>query len=407
VLERLADWRVLLALISTGVLIRVVLALRLPPTFDIEGCRAAANALQHWGLSAYGALTDFGHSRLPQYEQHLYRYPPGFFPWLLLAAQFPGSQFAAVERLAPIAADVAIAVLVVSELRARDASPATILIAVVLIAFGPLFIAVSAVNGQLDGLAFLFVLLALRTWRRKRGLRRAVIVGSLLGIGASIKTVPIIFVLAFLPSVKDWREGSVLALCAAAVPTASLVPFAISDPTGVRHALAYSGFPGGGGLSLLVEPGLAKHYLSDLRLTTSGAGAWVEAHGLWITLGAVAAASLWLWRFRVPPLEATAVLGITTLLFAANFYEQYLLWLVPFVLACGYVALAAALEAVLLPYLWVTGALPYVGRLSGLGLSAQAAIELSCVVALTALLAASLARYFAVTRSPARAFAAP
>jgi|GEM_PF-5537384 len=370
-------------MIVCGTAVRLVLAVRLKSTSDMDWFHTAAVVFQQRGFTAYGALNTFHFATPSAYRHFAYWYPPGFVPWLLLIVQLPGSAFAPFERLVPIAADALLGWLVVGELHARGVSGKRIRAGAALIAFGPLFVAESAVNGQIDAVAFVFVLLAARAWRLVDQGRRGLVAGLLLGAGASVKTVPILFVLAFLPTVKDRRERITLTLSAVAVPALLLLPFAVANADGVRHALSYSGFPGGGGLALLADPGLAKHYLGDGNIRPSNVfSGWLEAHAQWITVVTVVIVAVWLRRARIEPLDGCVVLAVALLAFAVNFYDQYLIWLVPVSLASNRIVFGAVIEAIIVPYLWVEGGLPGAARVWWTGVPTRATVQVGSVAAL-------------------------
>ena len=393
----------LLGLLALGAAVRMVLAVKLPATQDIESARLVADIVGDQGFAAYGSFTKFDPILNP-FDYRLFPYPPGFLPWLLLADLFPPGWFPVIERLAPIAADGVLVWLVIGELRARGGSERQVAWAVALIWLGPVFIAVSAVNGQIDSLAMVFVLLALRIWRVSAA-SRPWLIGLVLGVGICVKTVPIIFVLPLVLATGR-AAATRIAAGAAVVPVLALLPFLLNDVDGVIRALTYSGFAGGGGWSLLADPELASHYLTDHDVRTTGVAAWLVGHGVAITLAAVLAAATWLRARHIPPLDASIVVALVVLLSAVNFYEQYLLWLLPIALALGRVVLVATIQAVMVPYLWVTGAIPRAASVWWPPVSDRAHIQIGCIVVLMLILAAGLVREIRASEERAAAWPA-
>ncbi len=154
------------------------------------------------------------------------------FPWILAADALAGvrGQFHGWVQLPQIVAGAAIAWLVQDHLGRRGAGERIRLVAVALVALGPSFWIISGYHGQIDALAILFAVAALWFWERSEpGLRRAIVAGVLIGIGASFKTVPGLLLFALLPSVRSVREGAALVVPALAVPLIALVPWLVAD----------------------------------------------------------------------------------------------------------------------------------------------------------------------------------
>jgi len=130
-------------------------------------------------------------------------------------------------RLAPIAANLGIAFVVQDFLGQRGAERSTRLAGAALVAPGPSFLVVSGYHGQFDAVAFLPAVLALTLWERDLP-RRALWAGLLIGLGGALKTVPLLLLVALLPSVRTRREAAVLVGAAALPVLAALAPFAIA-----------------------------------------------------------------------------------------------------------------------------------------------------------------------------------
>jgi Glycosyltransferase family 87 len=381
-------------ILASGLALQLLVNLGEPEGDDVRHFgKTAAIFLRH-GFHSYSYFSAFDPTH--PFDYRSYSYPPGFVPWLLLAHPLTGHAFAIVARLPPILADVALAWLIQDDLRDRGATSKTRLAAVALVMFGPLFISVSSVTGQIDGLAFVPVVLAFIVWRRRDGRSRAIVSGLLLATGGLIKLVPLLFVGALVPTARSFREAAVL-ITASVVPVICvLAPFLAVDPHGVIHTLDYGGFPGGGGLAVITEPSLARHFLGDYTFHLSPIARGLEHHGIGLTLVAYAVVVAVLIRRRVPPAEAAFVISLTLLVFAVNFYEQYLLWLLPIALLCGRVALVFVIEVVMTVYLYIEGSLPtHWLHLDGRDLPRHIAVFTASIYALWILLAIVLIRELA------------
>lgn len=330
--------RLLIWALAAGGAIRVVLAFGFyGQPFDIALFQATADQLS-------------AGPRLEVYEATRWPYPPLFFSWLLIAETIDDATplpFHGLVQMPQIAADLAIALLVVHILGLRGAASATRLGAGALVALGPVFFTISGYHGQTDAAATLPAVAALVLWLRG-GPNRAVTAGLLLGAGAAIKAPPVFLLLALLPSARNRREGLVLAGCTLAVPLLLLAPWLINDLGGtVERLRANRGIPGLGGPSLLVQPELAQAWLGR------GQGASMHAlnellydlQNLIVLAGALAGGAV-AWRLRLDPVRAAALVFLAV--YAANpaFAWQYLVWGVPFLLAAGYVRETAILQGV-------------------------------------------------------------
>jgi uncharacterized membrane protein len=309
---------------------------------------------------------DFVRTALREDPLHVYQdvpelrwpYPPGYFPYVAACAAVDsaiGIDFRHLLRLGPIAADVGIAALVQHLLGTRGASERTRLAGAGLVLFGPVFFGVSAYQGQLDSVAILPALAALTVWQRD-GERRALHAGLLIGLGGSMKTVPLLMVLALAPSARSFRELVTLGTAAAAVPLAMLAPFLIVDAGSVIDHLRYRGFPGLGGLSLVATPQFPLFWQADHLPPAGEQTLFLLDHGDLITAAGLLAAAAVLARFRPDPLGAAAILWLAVWVFGVNFFVQYLVWGLPFLLARGQLRAVAAIQllagpAVLLLYL--------------------------------------------------------
>jgi uncharacterized membrane protein len=298
---------------------------------------------------------DFVRTALREDPLHVYQdvpelrwpYPSGYFPFVALCAAIDsalGIDFRHLLRLGPVAADIGLAALVQHLLGMRGASERTRLAGAALVLFGPVFFGVSAYQGQLDPVAILPALAAFVLWQRD-GQSRALHAGLLIGLGASVKTVPLLMVLALAPSARSLRELVTLATAAAAVPVAMLAPFLIVDAGSVIDHLRYRGFPGLGGLSLVATPQFPLFWQADHLPPTGEQTIFLLDHGDLIAAAGLIAAAAVLARFRPDPLGAAAIVWLAVWVFGVNFFVQYLVWGLPFLLARGQLRAVAAIQA--------------------------------------------------------------
>jgi hypothetical protein len=181
--------------------------------------------------------------------------------------------------------------------------------------------------------------------------RRALLCGLLIGLGAATKTVPGLMLLALLPTAVDRREGVTLAATAVAVPALLLAPFLLADFNGATAVFDYSGAPGLGGLSLVLQPNLPADWLTVDQLHVSGASQWlVDRQGLPLMI-ALAAAAVFLFRYRPAARDGAVFVWLIVYAFTPNEFLQYSIWGIPFLLMAGYVRTVIVIEAVLvLPF---------------------------------------------------------
>jgi uncharacterized membrane protein len=346
------SWRraLLPVVLAIGLVLRLWIAWRLGPTGDTRSFAAAAQGFRQHGLHFYSHVNAYDAAR--PYTYRNFSYPPGYIPVLLVAeaaskGPFPaGIQFWQVARVVPIVADITTAWLVQAYLP-RNKYGLRVAAATV-IAIGPSFIVSSASEAQLDSVAILPAVVAVLLWKHG-GARRALWAGLLIGVGAAIKTIPIIMILALFPTAFSRREALRLGVAAFAVPVLALLPFALVDPAGTSATLRYAGFPGAGGVALLLQPGLARHYLGDYDLSSAYP---LLQHWGWILPAAGVAGTAFLCvRARLNPVSAATLLWLVVYALSANWYPQYLAWGSPFLLMSGYVVSGSLAQAVLIPTL--------------------------------------------------------
>ncbi len=337
-------------MLALGLVIRLIVAFSTyGVAFDINSYAIVEAQLQRDPLHLYSSMV------LPigEIEALRWPYPPGFFPWILASAGIDstlGLPFHGLIQLPSIFADAALALLVYIYLGARERSERTRLAAAGLIALGPSFMAVSGYHGQIDSIAFLPAVAALMVWEGRPSGSRAISAGLLIGIAAAIKTVPLLLLLALLPTARSRREALTLSATAVAVPLVLMAPFAIADFDGASEILSYSGAPGVAGISLLVQPDLAEFWLLRTPVALSGASEALGDIDGAISLAAVAAIGLFALRFRPRAIDAAVLLWLGVYAFSPNLFIHYAVWGLPFFLLAGYVReVAIAMAALSVP----------------------------------------------------------
>jgi glycosyl transferase family 87 len=346
--------RLVWLVIAAGLLLRVVIAFAtFGHGYDIAAWRTTGAAFNSDPLHVYEAVNK--RQMIGPLELFVWPYPPGFMPWTAGAikiSQGLGLPFHGVVQLLPIAADAGIAWIVQDFLGRQGASAGVRVGATMLVAFGPVFAEVSGYWGQFDSVAALPAVAALYAWETSQSGRRAVWAGMLLGLAGAIKTAPIVVVLALLPSSRNLREAARLLVVMGAVLLAICAPYLVSQGGELVHALRYASIPGVGGLSLLVQPDLAKRLLmGGYPGEFSGASLTLYHHASTLVIAGLAVIGLFLLRFRPSAAEASVFLWLGFFIFMPNFAAPYTLWALPFFLMAGHLRKVALLQLVLLPVL--------------------------------------------------------
>jgi hypothetical protein len=348
----------LLLLVVAGIGIRIALAFAFFGSGDLSVMEFFGRGFEQDALDVYGI--NEGRNFL------IWPYPPAYFAWVVVAlelADFSGLPYHGIVQLLPIAADVGVAVAVHVYLGWRGAGERLRLAGAALVMLGPCFIAISGYHGQIDSVAILPAVLALMVWERTRARGRALEAGLLIGLGAAIKTVPLLVVAPLLGSVRSLRESAVLIGAAAGVPLLMLLPFFIAEPDGVRAAAEYQGLQARGGLGLVVDPALAVDRLGSLERfgegTPNGLNTWLDTNAVVIIALVLVGYTLFVVRYRPSPIDAVVMLWLTVYVFSPNFLLQYLIWGLPFFIMAGYLREVAVLQLALVPALVITYLIPF------------------------------------------------
>jgi uncharacterized membrane protein len=318
--------------------------------YDLDSLKIVAGLLHtHPGTVYQVANANHAYPRWP--------YPPGFFPIILLCRVIAdhivvGDGFETVIRFPTIIADLGIAFIVQEFLRIRGFARPQRLAAAALVALGPSFAAISGIHGQIDADGILPVVLAVYVWER-RVPRRALIAGVLIGVGAMVKSIPGLVLLALLPTVDSRREALTLIGAALAVAVVAIGPYVVHDGIHWFRNLDYNGGIGLGSLSLVAQPSLALNWLHVGSTPISGFSFDLYHAARWIAAGTVLCTFAVLWRARAAAPLAAAALYLTVYAFGVTFFMQYMVWGLPFLLMAGYIWQVLALEALLFAPVYV------------------------------------------------------
>jgi hypothetical protein len=332
-------------MIALGIAGRLIVAFKTYGfRYDMDSLVAVRNALREHPLHLYSIVNGHPYNRWP--------YPPGFLPWVVAASglkSVTGLAYHGFVQVAQILSDAAIAWLVQDHLGRRGTSARLRLVAAGAVALGPSFFLISGYHGQIDSAAILPVVFALWLWDRlEPGVRRALVTGVLIGIAASIKTVPVLMIFAFLPSVRSRREGAALVVPAVAVPLLALAPFLAVDHHAVVEALrSHRALPGFGGLSIVAQPSLVRMWFNHDPIKTTALTDFLTGHEFVLVAVLLAPFVAVVLMRRIPPTGAAMILWSALLLLSIGFAFQYVVWALPFALMAGYVPEVVLLQVAL------------------------------------------------------------
>lgn len=313
--------------------------------YDIAAFARARDDLVAHGLDFY-SFVNVGNWHWP--------YLPGFLPWVLIAGAIADATplpFHGLIQIPAIAADALIAWFVYDYLRRHGSSYAERTVGMALVAFGPTFALVSGYHGQIDSVAILPAVAAAWYWDdRAPDSTRSIVTGLLLGIAAAIKTVPGVILLAFIARAATWRQRVLMMASAVALPAALVLPFFVADPRATAAIRNYRGWPGQGGITLLLQPGLAKAWLlgpDRQRVRYSSATTMVVDNGEWIVVGLLVLVGATLLLRPMTPVHGAIVVVLALCAFGPGYFYHYMVWVLPFLVMAGYLRYAAALQVLL------------------------------------------------------------
>jgi len=322
--------------------IRLVLAFAFRGTNHLFIEEIAADRVRDWDWHAV-------------YEGVLpWTYTPLFLGWLSGASWLSdatGLSFHGLAKLGPTLADVGLAVAVYTYLGWRGADGRLRLGGAALVMLGPSFFAISGYHGQIDSVAILPAVIGLMVWERSASPNRALWAGVLIGVGGAVKIVPLLVALPLLALSRSWRDAAQLVGGAVAVLVLTVGPLWISD-IDLTNVVAYTGIPGWGGISLVIDPALGWHWLTvrgqPPASTHSALSQTVQDNSRWITAAALAAYAGFVFRYRPAAIDAVALLWLVVYAFSPDFFLNYLVWGLPFFIMAGFLAEVAFLQALLI-----------------------------------------------------------
>jgi len=343
-------------LLAGGAIVRLVLiALVGGEYYDVHNFARVGEAFIRAPLHVY--QVDVNPGSFQGSPTYLWPYLPAFIPVLgalrWLSDQL-GVTFSHLDRAVIGAVDLGLAWLVYRILGALRRSRPERLAGAALIAFGPAFVAISALHGQIDVVAWLPAVAAVGLWELRRGGDRALLCGALLGLGIAIKTTPGLVLLALAPTARDRRELLALVVSAATVAAITVVPFAIVAPRGLSAITGYGGFAGRAGLTALLQPRLAIHDLTGPPVIYDATTRWLLAHSDIVLAAALIPVEAIVWARRLPAAEATVALLLAFYVAGAAILPQYWLWIVPFLILAHRLRAALVYQLALLPLLAAT-----------------------------------------------------
>ena len=274
---------------------------------------------------------------------------PDFFSWL---------------RWPNILADLGILVLIYWGSLKLGRSKSTAFWLAFLWAVHPVSIFTSALHGQFDSISAFFALLAWYLLRFWPGYRGALLGGLALGLGVLDKTWPALFIPVFLLLASGWRGKAIYLAAVAAVPALALLIYSLA--IGTSFDLIQMRVFGYEGVSIRFGYTFAfRTYMGGF--IPDGWNAIAADNGRVILLVALALVGVIVIPRRDAMTSATALIA-TFYAAGHGFGSNYLLWIIPFALMSGQVAMLGAYSAVAIPgfliYYWGTCGLICPGRLA-------------------------------------------
>jgi hypothetical protein len=269
-------------------------------------------------------------------------------PWTVVAsfvADRTPLAFHTIIKLPVVLADCALAWVLFRSLSARGFPRSRCMLAACLVALGPPLILISGFHGQNDALSVLPAVVAIAlwpTWRAQRWGPAAA--GALVALGTAIKPAPALMIIPLLLAASS-RRHRVQLLMGFVVPLATLTaPFFVADPKGLTAIRDYRGFPGLGGLSLLVQPSLVLGRRIGEPVEFSDLQRFLISHGKWVTAGVLLLAIAWALRTRPSVTDAAAFIALAGFVGFPFYARSYLCWLLPILILSGRLGLSALLQ---------------------------------------------------------------
>ena len=237
------------------------------------------------------------------------------------SSNFTGIPFEPLVRLAPIAADITISLLLYA-IFFRSYSTSKALLGGLAYALNPVAVYVSAYHGQFDSIPSLFILFAILQLNRS-----AMTAGSWLGLGIIIKSWPVLALPSMLANLRSWSKRLIFLGMCVLIPSIGLMLyikiFGSSPMTIIKRAISYNHGIGIWGYSYLIS------MLSKAKENITPLLTWLYSYGRYLTL--VILGVVWLLRARKESVSASVLtILVSFLAYSHAFSIQYLVWVVPF-----------------------------------------------------------------------------
>jgi hypothetical protein len=244
--------------------------------------------------------------------------------WLGLSrniSQVVHLEFVDVVRLAPILADLGIALLIFFELR-RKISLESGFYSALLFAFNPISIFVSAYHGQFDAEPALLIILALVCVNKTAWLS-----GGWLGLAILDKSWPVLVLPSLLNATKKWRDRFIIIILVVGIPLIGVFIYSNlfhADPYMiVEKAIGYNRGIGIWGYTFFIK------IFSIFAPSTQFIFRWILVYGRYLTL--LLLGIVWLFfSKKEKPIAGFLTLIVTFFAITHAFAIQYLVWPVAF-----------------------------------------------------------------------------
>ena len=251
-------------------------------------------------------------------------YLPAQMYWMALSnkiANYLNKPYVKIVRLAPIIADICIALMLYLILKNQISQRGAVLGAL-LYSINPLTVFVSAYHGQFDAIPTLLLLLSVYY-----ATKSAWASGGWLGLAILLKSWPALTLPSLLTSQTPWRRRWFFLIPTVGIPILGILIYSLifaADPKLVfTRALSYNRGIGVWGYTYFAR--LLAIYISWGEVILN----WVISYGRYLTL--IGLGLVWFVRARKEVLTAS-ILTILVSFFAIShvFAIQYLMWLIPF-----------------------------------------------------------------------------
>ena len=314
----------LIAALAFATLIKLYLAARTHGTTDVDAYTEQLINIREFGAGTYYIRGAFGNP---------FNHPPPMLHVLKalgFLADISGLPFRFWLRLFPTLADIG-SVMLVAKLLENHKDRFPLLLA---LALSPISIIINGYHGNTDCLVITFVLLAIYLTQ----CRKSILLGGVaFGMACSVKVVPTLFVPAVLLYLPDFRSRVKFSVAAVGFFLVSSLPYIAQEPTTIlKSVFGYGPIYGSWGIPQLLAIVSTVEYAHQ-PYEPLGIHAVVASILKYLTLSLICAVSIWMnFRKTRPSLLTQCGIVVSLFLFLTpGFGPQYLVWLVPFVLALG------------------------------------------------------------------------